>query len=396
MPFSDEGVGYGISRIIANDLLQSGVFKPIAITHLPENPNNINEVEFLKWKSYADSLIVGHVTKIYETTTIQIELISVYKKVRLVKYKYSFSEEQLNNSMFVRKVAHKFSDMIFKKLTGLRGIFTTKLAYVSVTKTKKGRVYSLDISGVDGLDTQSVFKSRKSIMSPSWTPDGNSITFVSFENDKAEIWQINLLNRKRRKIFSFRGNASSPSWSASGDKLAVTLVRKGNSDIYVLDLKAKKFYRFTKHKSVDTEATWSPDEKYIYFLSNRNGQPQIYRKSFENNKVGAIKKITAKGSYNTSPDVSIDNKYLAFLHRKKGKYKVALQDLSSGKLRIISNTNFDEAPSFSPNGQMLVYASKTKQGLGVIAITNILGKGHQIYSSNIKDVREPAWSPFLY
>ncbi len=392
VPFIDNRANAEINmaKVIAGDLALSGKFKPVANNLLPVSVGTSENIDFASWQGLGSSfMVVGEISKKATGFKLQVELVDIYEQKRIAKYTNVLTG---TDAKHIRKVGHKISDLIYKKLTNKRGAFSTRLAYVSVKNIGAGqKSYALEISGVDGKDAVAAFKSSKSIFSPAWSPDGKKISFVTLENDKTQVWVLDLINHKRTKLADFAGNNSAPAWSPDGSVLAVSLSKDGNPEIYIISTGGGSLRRITDNKAADTEPAWAPDGKSLYFLSDRNGSPQIHQKVLPD---GEVKKVSTFGKYNASPDVAVDGTHMAILHKTAKGYQVAVQDLSDETLLVVSNTHADESPSFAPNGQMLVYATN-KSGNGVLTITDLAGTVHTVYSSALKNIREPTWSPYL-
>jgi TolB protein len=283
--------------------------------------------------------------------------------------------------------AHKIADAIYQKLTGQSGLFASRIAYV----TKNGSQYKLQIADADGADVQPVLASNQPIISPSWSPDGSQLAYVSYEKKKPIIYVQSLLSGKRTEVAKFKGNNSAPAWSPDGRQLAVVLTYGANSQIYKISAAGGTPQPLTKSSAIDTEPTWSPDGKSIYFTSDRGGSPQIYRMSSSG---GDAQRVTFEGNYNVSPRISPDGKLLAFIKQMSGGFKLSVQELASGQVRVLSDNREDESPAFSPNSRMLLYATSVN-GKGVLAASAIDGKIKQRLNEASGDVREVAWGPLI-
>lgn len=389
VPFGSEGVHApeNVSAIIRDDLARSGRFDPVAEQDLISSPHQKSEVNFTDWRLLrTEGLLIGNVSSDDgQTYQVQFELFDVYKAQQLVGMRY----EVLASSL--RRVAHKISDQIYLTLTGEKGVFSTRLAFVSLINNKDGsQRYSLQVSDSDGANPRAVLQSKQPILSPSWSPDGERLSYVSFENGSAEIFTQSMGSGKRTSVANFRGINSAPSWSPDGKKLAMTLSKGGNAEIYVMDITTKVITRVThSSQAIDTEAVWMPNGKELIFTSDRGGRPQIYKISATG---GRAERLTFEGRYNASPDVSPDGRYLTMVHGQKGKFYIAVQDLKSGVVKVLSEAGQDESPSFAPNGRLILYATEQNRK-GVLATVSIDGRFHQRLGDTVIDVREPAWSP---
>jgi TolB protein len=374
-----------IAQIVSNDLNRSGGLTVLSQTSLPAKPHYSQEVEYPAWRAAEqDYLVVG---RILEKSTgqyeIQFQLLDVLKQKQLIGYTLQSSKRKLRSS------AHKISDLIYEKITGVRGAFSTRIAYIRAQQNQ-GRKYVLQVADTDGFNTQTVLESDEPLMSPSWSPDGQSLAYVSFENRRPEIFIQHLSTAKRIKIAGFKGINSAPSWSPNGEYLAVVLSKDGDPDIYLMQIETKRLTRLTDHRGIDTEPVWSNNGQSIIFTSDRGGSPQIYEVPVTG---GKPRRITFEGQYNAAASVSPDGKYIALVYGDGGQYKIAQLELDTGNLIMLTNSNLDESPSFSPNGKMVLYAS-TRGDNSVLYAVSVGGRGKHKLSDQSGDIREPAWGPF--
>lgn len=390
VPFELTGQAAGltnVSDIVAADLKRSGKFLPIEKNKLIASPKDLEEVNYKLWRvAGIDHLVIGKVNVIkpnqYE---ISFRLIDVFKGVQVLGYQFSANEHSL------RSISHHISDLIYENITGQKGAFDTKIAYVTAER-KQGMQpsYKLQVADTDGFNSQTVLNSTQPIMSPSWSPDGSKLAYVSFEKRKSEVYVQNLFSQKREKISTFKGINGAPVWSPDGKKLALTLSKGGNPDIYVLTLETKKLKQITKHWGIDTEPAWTPDGSEIVFTSSRGGKPQIYRMPA---KGGTAKRLTFDGKYNASPEVSSDGRTLVYVQGEGNTFRISSMDLQSGFVQVLTDGPLDESPSFAPNGGMILYAS-TDKFKGVLAAVSTDGRFKQKLVLSEGDVREPTWGPF--
>jgi TolB protein len=374
-----------LAEIVASDLNRSGVLKSMNRAELPANPHYSNQVKYQRWRSAGQEyLVVGRVLeKSPGVYNIEFQLLDVLKQKQLLGRSMPAKKRNL------RSRAHQISDFIYEQITGTRGAFNTRIAYVRAQKDA-ARKYVLQVSDTDGFNAQNVLESDEPIMSPSWSPDGKSLAYVSFENKRAEIFIQHLATARRSKVAGFRGLNSAPSWSPDGKFLALVLSKDGSPDVYTLNTATKRLKRLTKHRSIDTEPVWTSDGKAIIFTSDRAGSPQLYR---VNAKGGKPKRLTFEGRYNTAASLSPDGKFVAMVHGDRGQYKIAQYELETGNLTVLTDSSLDESPSFSPNGKMLLYAS-TRGNNGFLYAVSIDGRAKHKLSDQAGDIREPVWGPF--
>ncbi len=389
VPFGEEGFSApeDISAVIQNDLSRSGRFSPLPESDLISSPHEKSEINFKDWRLLrSEGLLVGKVSSVDgETYQVQFQLFDVYKGEQLVGKRYQVPASGL------RRLAHQIADQVYQALTGEIGVFSTRLAFVSVINNADGsKRYTLQVSDSDGANPRTVLQSKQPILSPNWAPDGERLAYVSFENGKAEVFVQEMRSGRRNSIAAFKGLNSAPAWSPDGKKLALTLSKAGNPEIYVLELASGKLSRVTHNsQAIDTEAVWMPNSRELLFTSDRGGRPQIYKVSVDG---GRAKRITFEGRYNASADISADGKMLAMVHGLDGKFFIAVQDLDSGAVLVLTEAGRDESPSFAPNGRMILYATELK-GHGELAAVSVDGRIHQRLGESGRDVREPAWSP---
>jgi TolB protein len=389
VPFGWSGPGAAapenISAIVSADLNRSGRFESLPDNDLIAHPTEASQVQFQNWRMVnVDNLVIGKISEAGQQYSVQFQLFDVFRGSQLAGYSFNVGRQEL------RRVAHHISDLIYEKLTGERGAFNTQIAYVTTSGSTANKTYTLLVADSDGYNPQTILTSKEPLMSPSWSPDGSRLAYVSFENKTAQIYVQELLTGTRRKLVSFKGINGAPSWSPDGRSLAVTLSRDGNPEIYTMDLQSNALKRLTNSAGIDTEPVWSPDGKSIVFTSDRGGSPQLYRMPASG---GQARRLTFEGSYNAGADFSPDGRKIAMVHGAGGGYRIAVLDLGSGSMRVLTDGQQDESPSFSPNGSMIIYAT----GAGnreVLSAVSVDGRFRQRLSLQAGNVREPAWSPF--
>lgn len=369
-----------VSTIVRADLERSGLFRVI---DTPEALSETSQPVMADWRARgADGLLVGSDTRLADGRfDVRYRLWDVVKGQPLLGQSTAVPAADL------RLAAHRIADAVYEKLTGDKGVFSTRIAYV----TRAGSRFTLRIADADGEGGQVALASPEPIISPAWSPDGRELAYVSFESQKAVVWVQDVASGKRRAVANFRGSNSAPAWSPDGKQLAVTLSREGGSQIYLLDRNGDNLRRLTTSAGIDTEPVFSPDGRMLYFVSDRGGGPQIYRMPAAG---GSAERVTFLGAYNISPALSPDGRNLAYISRQGGAYRLVLQDLSgSAPPRNLTDTANDERPSFAPNGRLIVYATQA-QGRDVLMTTTLDGKIKTSLGVSQTDVREPVWGPF--
>lgn len=381
--FTGDSDGHEISKVVQNDLRLSGQFKLVAA---PARQGE--ELTVTSWKKAgADNIVTGEV-KALENNQIEVhfELTDVVSKGRLLLAKtFTINRHQL------RDLSHHISDLVYHKLTGEKGVFSTRIAYVLVQTHGNAKRYSLEIADVDGYNPQSLLVSSEPIMSPSWSPNGKRIAYVSFERKKAQIYTVRVEDGKRQLVTDFSGINGAPAWSPDGKKLAVVLSKSGNPKIYEIDLANGALKQLTFGTSIDTEPRYAPDGKSLLFTSGRGGGPQIYRLTLAD---GKITRISYDGNYNARASYTPDQKNIVMLHREDKKFNIGVQNTSTARITQLTFANLDESPSLSPNGRLVLYATRFNEK-GVLAVVSTDGRIRMRLPSREGDVQEPAWSPYL-
>lgn len=377
----NEAAPQQIGSIVRADLERSGQFRNVDTggTVMDE----VARPEMATWKEKgADSLLTGSVRKLNNGRyDVRFRLWDTVRGQDLGGQSFSVSEIDL------RLASHRIADYVYEKLTGEKGIFSTRIAYV----TRANNRYNLWVADADGEGFQSALSSSEPIISPAWSPNGEQLAYVSFETRKPIVYVHDVSTGKRRLLASFRGSNSSPSWAPDGNSLAVTLSREGGSQLFTIPAAGGEPTRLTSSPSIDTEAVYSPKGDQIYFVSDRGGQPQVYRMSPNG---GSTARVTFNGSYNISPALSPDGRWMAYVSREGGGFKLKLKDLSSGAVTTLTDTNSDESPSFAPNSRLIIYAT-VQGGRDTLMTTTLDGRIKSRLTGAPGDLREPAWGPFL-
>ena len=370
-----------ITDIVTADLYRSGFFKIVDSGGLTVIPAEPADVQYPAWKARgADALVIGSVSPLPNGYwDVRFRLLDVAKQTQLTGFAYQVTTPQLRNT------AHKIADAIYEKMTGDVGVFSTRITYV----VKNGTRYELQVADADGYGAQTILASPEPIISPSWSPDGTRLAYVSFERKKPIVYIQSLLTGGRTVAANFRGSNSAPSWSPDGKRLAAVLTKDGNSQIYVMNSDGGNATRLTTTTTIDTEPNFSPDGQSIIFTSDRGGSPQIYRMAVTG---GAPERLTFDGSYNVSPRYAPDGKSFVFIQRNGGRFNVAVQDFVSKQAQLLTENGVDESPSFAPNGRIILYATEIN-GRGILAAVSSDGRVRQRFSAEAGDVREPAWGP---
>jgi TolB protein len=368
-----------LSLIVKADLERSGLFRSMDAS--ADRLDETGRPPLADWKTRgADALLAGSVTPLADGRfDVRYHLWDVLKGQDMGGLSLVVPAGDL------RQAAHRIADEIFEKLTGNKGAFATRIAYVS----KVGKQHTLVIADSDGEGAQSALTSAQPIISPAWSPDGGRLAYVSFEGGKAAVVTQDVGTGRRRVVAGYKGTNSAPAWSPDGRQMVVTLSRDGGSQLYAMSAEGEGLRRLTQSGAIDTEAAWAPDGATVYFVSDRGGSPQIYRVPALG---GNAQRVTFSGSYNISPAISPDGKWMAYIGQVDGAYRVHLMDLASGSVKALTDTRDDESPSFAPNSKLIIYASRA-QGRDVLMTTSLDGRIKAKLTTPQADVREPVWGP---
>lgn len=374
-----------ISKIVALDLARSGKFSPMPETDLIARPSSPEDMHFNTWRvAGIDHVVIGSIDVLDDDTyQVKFRLYDVFKNEQVLGYSIPATNKTL------RSVAHRISDYILETITGLEGAFDSRIVYVTSKQENKKITYRLQVADTDGFNPQTLLTSDEPIMSPTWSPDGSRLVYVSFEGGQSAIYVHNIYTAQREKLSSFKGINGAPEWSPDGTQIALTLSKDGNPDVYIMSLAGKKLKRLTKHWGIDTEATWMPDGKALVFTSSRSGKPQLY-KVLVNGK-SRPQRLTFEGNYNANANVSRDGTMITFVQNHNNAFKVAVLHIKTGLIQALTNGPLDESPEFSPNGNMILYASQN-QGQAILAAVSTDGRHkHQLMLTD-GEVREPSWA----
>ncbi len=382
VPFMGNTGGDKIDFIVSSDLKQSGVFAPVSPQSYASRPTNIKQINYTGFQKLGVAYVV--IGKVTDANALTFSLVDAFQQKSLGSFKVSMHNKT------IRQAAHQISDIILQKLTGKRGAFATRLAYVYESGNDYSRRYQIVVSDSDGKNPVTLLRSTAPVMSPRFSPNGLYLAYVTYEGNHSQIVTHNIKTGKRALVIKERGMNASPAWSPDGSKLAMVLSRDGNPEIYYKNMLTGRLVRVTNNRSIDSEPVWSPNGQFIYFTSDRSGSPQLYRISLTS---GSTTRITNSGSYSAGADISRDGKQLAFARNVGGRFAISTMNVGSSYFKNVSRGSSDETPRFSPNGEMLIFTS-SKNGRDVLKIVNVDGSGTNTLSTSGK-IRDPDWSNYI-
>ncbi len=389
VPFSWNGAGFSgdqIADIASSDLYRSGQFAPITKENMLSFPHRDTEVVYRDWRmSGAEYLVIGSLQQSGDGS-----LVANFTLCNVNGQKTMFTKTIQGGANNVRDLAHFISDEVYEALTGYRGVFQTRIIYVRAERDKGRETFKLMVADQDGAREQVLMSSKEPILSTDWSPDGSKVAYVSFEGRKPGIYMQTVASGKRERLTAFKGLNGAPQFSPDGNRLAMCLSKDGNPEIYIMDLGSRQLQRVTNHFGIDTEPSWTPDGKSLIFTSNRGGKPQLYKVALGS---GQVDRLTFEGDYNAHGHMTDDGRLLVMVHRRDGIFHTAVQDVKSGRVTILTQTDLDESPTVAPNGRMLMYATKAGSR-GILASVSVDGGVQVTLPSQTGNVREPAWGPF--
>lgn len=390
VPFGESGgvqLSENVGKIVRDDLAMSGEFNPLETSRMLSLPTSSDDVFYRDWRLLGQKyLVVGQLSP-GDGGKVQarFEVFDVNREQRILGGTASASNDNL------RGLAHHISDRIYEAITGNKGVFSTRIAYVTLDMESGQRVYRLNVSDVDGKRARVRLKSNEPILSPAWSPDGQKLAYVSFETGRPAIYIQNLGSGDRVRIAQFPGLNSAPAWSPDGESMLMTLSRDGNAEIYKMDIDSRSLTRLTDHWAIDTEASWSADGDQIVFTSDRSGGPQVYVMDADGDD---LRRLTFGSRYNARPRFGPDGDNVFYVHQRDSAFHIARLNIETGQETVLTRSKLDESPSVAPNGRLLIYSTQ-QEGKSVLAVISANGGSNYILPSRYGDVREPAWSPLI-
>ena len=392
VPFGWEGSGaapFDIAEVVAADLARSGRYAPLPREDMVSRPTEGRQVDFGDWRLLGtDIVVIGRlIAEGGDAFMIEFQVFDVLRGEQLLGYR------QPARGRSLRSAAHRVADLIYEELTGIKGVFGTRIAYITVTGPPEKRQHQRIVADADGFNDRVLGSSPAPLMSPAWSPDGRKLAYVSFEGNQSAVYVQSLRSGARERVSDRPGVNGAPAWSPDGRKLALTLSKGGpNLDIYSLDIQSQVLTRLTRRASIDTDAAWSSDGREIFFTSDRGGAPQVYRVAAAGG--AEPERVTFEGRYNARPQPSPTDSQLAIVHNDRGNYRIAAVDLERrGALLVLTSGELDESPSFAPNGETVMYATR-QRGRGILATVSADGRIRNEIAAREGDIREPAWGPF--
>lgn len=380
-----------VAQVIQRDLSGSGRFSTLARSRMPATPHHAAQVHFSAWKTTGDDyMVVGRVVPLGAgRLAVDFNLLNVLTGQSVARKRFNATAQSLRNA------AHRVSDVIYQAITGIRGAFDTRVAYVAQVGQGAAQRFQLVVADADGYNQHLILESRFPIMSPVWSPNGKWIAYVSFEDHLSAVYVQRVQTGKRYRVSARAGENGAPAWSPNGQELAVTLSGdSGYPQIYLLNLHTQHLTRITHAPAINTSADWSPDGKSIYFTSDRAGAPQIYRIGVAPGSVP--QRVTFTNGYNADPRISPNGKLLAMVTAVDGRYCIAVQNLKSGTFRVLTHGPLDSTPSFAPNGATIIYTKQLEgeSGGSILATISVDGLTGMTLKPTQGQVEDPTWGPF--